>query len=200
MNSSIDQNDTSVTLSPDLVAQLPEPGSHKVAALYASADEAGRVRQNLIDGGIAASEVTVLKDLPLPPDEGGNDEVLKDMLVDGAIGTAVGTGVGAVGTVVLWAASVTLFVASPVVATLAMLGWFASVGGIAGAVAGAASQAPPKGKEGKEGKFSELVMDAIQSGNVVLVVYTHGDTDRELVKNIIGESLTGYSRVPTEFN
>lgn len=197
MNSSIDQNDTSVTLSPDLAAQLPEPGSHKVAALYASVDEAGRVRQNLIDGGIAASEVTVLKDLPLPPDEGGNDEVLKDILVDGAIGTAVGTGVGAVGTVVLWAASVTLFVASPVVATLAMLGWFASVGGIAGAVAGAASQAT---KKGKEGKFSELVMEAIQSGNVVLVVYTHGDTDRELAKNIIGQSLTGYYRVPTEFS
>jgi len=197
MNRSIDTSDTSVTLSPDLVAQLPEPDSHKVAALYSNVDEAERVRQHLINGGIAAGEVAVLKDLPLPPDMGGNDEVLKDMLVDGAIGTAVGTGVGAIGTAMLWAASVTLFVASPVVAPLAMLGWFASVGGIAGAVAGAASQ---EAKKGKEGKFSELVMDAIQSGNVVLVVYTHGDTDRALAKSIIGQSLAGYSRVPTEFN
>jgi hypothetical protein len=197
MNQSIDQKDPSVTLSPDLVAQLPEPGrSHKVAALYASVDEAERVRQHLIDGGIAASEVTVLKDLPLPPDGGGNDEVLKDILVDGAIGTAVGTGVGAVGTVMLWAAGVTLFMASPVVAPLAMLGWFAGVGGIAGAVAGAASK---EDKKGKEGKFSELVMDAIQSGNVVLVVRTHGETDTELAKEIIGKSLTGYHREPTEF-
>jgi len=198
MNSSIDKNDTSVPLSPDLVAQLPELGrSHKVAALYASLEEAERVRQHLIDGGIAASEVAVLKDLPLPPDKGGNDEVLKDILVDGAIGTAVGTGVGAIGTAMLLATSVTLFVASPVVAALAMLGWFASVGGIAGAVAGAASQ---ENKKGKEGKFSELVMDAIQSGNVVLVVYTHGDTDRALAEDIIGKSLTGHYRVPTEFN
>ena len=198
MNRSIDKNDTSVPLSPDLVAQLPELGrSHKVAALYASLEEAERVRQHLIDGGIAASEVAVLKDLPLPPDKGGNDEVLKDILVDGAIGTAVGTGVGAIGTAMLLATSVTLFVASPVVAALAMLGWFASVGGIAGAVAGAASQ---ENKKGKEGKFSELVMDAIQSGNVVLVVYTHGDTDRALAEDIIGKSLTGHYRVPTEFN
>lgn len=197
MNSSIDKNNTSVTLNPDWSVQLPEAGrSHKVAALYASLDEAGRVRQLLIDGGIAASEVVLLKDLPLPPDAGDNDEVLKDILVDGAIGTTVGTGIGAIGTVMLWAASVTLFVASPVVAPLAMLGWFASVGGIAGAVAGAASQETEKGKEGK---FSELVMDAIQSGNVMLLVRTHDDTDKALAKDIISQSLTGHHRTPTEF-
>jgi hypothetical protein len=198
MNSSINKNDASVTLSPDLVAQLPESGrSHKVAALYASEEEAGRVRRHLIHSGISAKEVTLLKDLPLPPDAGGNDEVLKDILVDGAIGTAVGTGVGAIGTMILWVANVTLFVTSPVVASLAMLGWFASVGGIAGAVAGAANQ---EAQKGKEGKFSELVMDAIQSGHVVLVVYTHGDTDKELAKDIIGKSLAGHYRGPTEFN
>lgn len=198
MNSPINQNETSVTLSPDLVAQLPEAGSgHKVAALYTNLEEAERVRQHLIDGGIAASEVAVLKDLPLPPDAGGNDEVLKDIVVDGAIGTAVGTGVGAIGTVILWAAGVTLFMASPVVAPLAMLGWFAGVGGIAGAVAGALGK---ENKKGKEGRFSELVMDAIQSGNVVLVARTHGETDRELAKDIIGKSLASHHRVPTEFN
>jgi hypothetical protein len=197
MTMPVNQNDAHVTLSPGLVATLPEPPghSHKVAALYATREEAERVRQHLIDGGIAASEVALLEDLPLPPDEGGNDEVLKDILVDSAIGTAVGTGVGAIGTVILWAASVTLFVASPVVAPLAMLGWFAGVGGIAGAVAGAASK---EDKKGKEGKFSELVMDAIKSGNVVLVVRTHGETDRELAKDIISKSLTGHHAVATE--
>lgn len=196
-NRPINQDESSVTLSPDLIAELPDPGhSHKVAALYASLDEARQVRQHLIDGGIAASEVAVLKDLPLPPDAGGNDEVLKDILVDSVIGTAVGTGVGAVGTVMLWAASVTLFVTSPVLTALAMLGWFAGVGGIAGGVAGAISK---DHKKGKEGRFSELVMDAIQSGNVVLVVYTHSKTDRELAKDIIGKSLTGHYREPTEF-
>lgn len=198
MTSAIDPHDTSLTPSPDLVAQWPEAGhSHRVAALYTSLEEAKAVRQHLIDAGIAASAISVLSDLPLQPDAGGNDEVLKDMLVDGAIGTAVGTGVGAIGTAMLWAASVTLFVASPVVAPLAMLGWFASVGGIAGAVAGAASQ---EQKKSKEGKFSELVMDAIQSGNVVLVVRTQDDTDKALAKDIINQSLTGHYRTPSEFN
>ena len=64
-------------------------------------------------------------------------------------------------------------------------------------VAGAANQ---EAQKGKEGKFSELVMDAIQSGNVVLVVRTHGKTDREVAKDIIGKSLAGHYRVPTEFN
>jgi hypothetical protein len=198
MNMPINRNDTDVTLSPSLFAELPAPGrSHKVSAIYATRDEAERVRQHLIDGGIAAGEVALLHDLPLPTVEGDSDDVLKDMLVDGAIGTAVGTGVGAIGTAVLWAASVTLFVASPLVAPLAMLGWFASVGGIAGAVAGAAGS---ESKKGKEGKFSELVMDAIKSGNVVLVVRTHGETDKELAKDIIGKSLTGRNAVATESN
>lgn len=197
MNNPLHHNDSSAAPSPGVATPLTPPGhGHKVSAIYPTLDEAERVRQHLIDGGIAASDVALLQNLPLPPDEGGNDEVLKDMLVDGAIGTAVGTGVGAIGTAMLWAGGVTLFVASPVVAPLAMLGWFAGLGGLAGAVAGAASQ---DGKKGKEGKFSELVMDAITSGNVVLVVRTHGETDGALAKDIIGKSLTGYHQEPTEF-
>lgn len=189
-------NDTSAAPSPGVAAPLTEPGrSHKVSAIYPTLEEAERVRQHLIEAGIAASDVALLQNLPLPPDEGGNDEVLKDMLVDGAIGTAVGTGVGAIGTAMLWAGGVTLFVASPVVAPLAMLGWFAGLGGLAGAVAGAAGQ---NNKKGKEGKFSELVMDAITSGNVVLLVRTHGETDRALAKDIITQSLTGHPTVATE--
>ncbi len=196
MNNSTDQNDTDLTTGPGPIAERSASSQlHRVSAIYATREEAGRVRQDLISLGIAADAVALLDDLAHVPVAGGSDDVLKDMLVDGAIGTAVGTGVGAIGTVMLWAASVTLFVASPLVAPLAMLGWFASVGGIAGAVAGAASD---QGKNGKEGKFSELVMDAIQAGNVVLVVHTHGDGDRELAKAIIGKSLTGHGAAPTE--
>ncbi len=46
----------------------------------------------------------------------GSDAVLKDVLVDASIGTAVGTGIGALGSVALAAASVIPFVASPLVA------------------------------------------------------------------------------------
>ena len=56
--------------------------------------------------------------------------MLTNMLVDGAIGTAVGTavgtGIGALAQLALVAANVTLFIASPLVAPLVMLGWGAT--------------------------------------------------------------------------
>jgi hypothetical protein len=146
----------------------------------------------LIDAGIAASAVEILHDRPPAVVADDSDEVLKDMVVDGTIGTAIGTGVGALGTVVLWASGVTLFVASPVVAPLAMLGWFAGVGGLVGAAAGAAGVgAPEAGTPHREGKFSELVMDAIKSGNAVLVVSTYDESQREIATKVIGDSLEG---------
>jgi hypothetical protein len=171
-----------------------ESGSHKVSAIYPSREEAEAVRQRLIDGGIGASAVDVLHDHSATVVEEGSDEVLKDMLVDGAVGTAVGTGVGALGTAALWASGITLFVASPVVAPLAMLGWFAGIGGLVGAATGAHQG----GTLRKEGKFSELVMDAIKSGNAVLVARTHDKTEREVAKKIIGDSLKGRDEVASE--
>ena len=171
--------------------------AHKVSAVYGTEDEAQRVRQLLIDGGISVDQISLLDSLPLPWVEGDSDDVLKEILVDGAVGTAIGTGVGAVGTAVLWAASVTLFVATPVVAPLAMLGWFAGIGGITGAVVGATAN---EDKPVKVGKFSELVMDAIESGHVVLVARTHGEADRVLAKTIIGNSLKGHTETMRESN
>lgn len=167
-------------------------GRHRVSAVYPSREEAAAVRQRLIDAGIAASAVEILHDRPPAVVADDSDEVLKDMVVDGTIGTAIGTGVGALGTVVLWASGVTLFVASPVVAPLAMLGWFAGVGALVGAAAGAAGAgAPEAGTPRREGKFSELVMDAIKSGNAVLVVSTYDESQREIATKVIGDSLEG---------
>ncbi len=161
----------------------PRPTTaHRVSALYATHDEATRVQTYLLQLGIAAQDMELLNDARPAMQPAESDEILKDMVVDGAIGTAVGTGVGAVGTAMLWASSITLFVASPLIAPLAMLGWFASVGGIVGAVAGAAK---------KEGRFSELVMDAIKSGSVVLVVHTRSEAEKTLVMREINLSLVG---------
>ena len=60
--------------------------------------------------------------------EAGSNAALKDMLVDGAIGSAVGMGLGALTEVALVAANVSLFVASPLLAPLVLLGWGAMVG------------------------------------------------------------------------
>jgi len=53
--------------------------------------------------------------------------------VDGAIGPAGGTGVGALAQLALVAAKVSIFVASPLIALFVILGWGASPGAFAGA-------------------------------------------------------------------
>ncbi len=74
---------------------------------------------------------------PPPAAEDGSDAVLKAVLVDGA----VGTGLGALAGLALVATNVTLFIASPLLAPLMLLGSGASVGGVMGAMAGASGDA-----------------------------------------------------------
>jgi hypothetical protein len=182
---------------------LTSTSLHTVSAIYPSRAEAEGVRQHLTEEGFLLANIRIVGDsseaLWPDADDAGRDEVLRDVLVDGAIGTAVGTGVGVVGTVALAEASVTLFVASPVVAPLAMLGWFAGLGGVVGAAigAGVGTGHTEDGKE-REGRFSELVMDAIEEGNTALVVRTWNDTDRERAKGIIMASLQGTDLTPVQ--
>jgi hypothetical protein len=103
--------------------------------------------------------------------------------VDGAIGTAVGSGIGVLAELALVAANVTLFVASPLVAPLAMLGWGASLGGFIGAAAGAGS---------KGGNFSTLIQDAIASGQVVVVAETRTEQETAIATEVI-QALVGQS-------
>ena len=114
--------------------------------------------------------------------------MLKDVLVDSAIGTAVGTGIGAIGEVALMVANVSLFVASPLLAPIMMLGWGATVGALIGASAGAVS-----GSGNREGKLSELVSDAISSGQVVLVAETRTEQETAIAREIIQAAVGAYN-------
>lgn len=174
--------------------------SHKVSAIYPSREEAVGVRLQLIEQGFAADAITVLQPraedlVAYIDDEEGSDEVLKEVLVDGAIGTAVGTGIGAIGTVALVAANVTLFVAAPVIGPLAMLGWFAGLGGVIGATVGTTD-----GASGKSGKFSDLVKDAVEAGNTVLVVRTRDPAETDRATALVSESLRGRDQIAMESN
>lgn len=177
-------------------ASLTGDSLHTVSAIYPSRAEAEGVRLQFIESGFGDSALQIISDasesqLWVATNE--TDGVLRDVLVDGAIGTAVGTGVGVIGAVAIAASSITLFVASPVVAPLAMLGWFAGLGGVIGAAFGANRAA---GSDQRKGKLSELVMDAIEEGNTALVVRTHCEAERELAKEIITDSLQGTDQTP----
>ena len=165
---------------------------HHVSGFFAGREDAESALSELVKQGLPRERlylVTADSNTPVPKPPAGSKEVLKDMLVDGAIGTAVGTGIGALAEIALVAANVSLFIASPLIAPLAMLGWGASVGGLIGAAAGAGST---------ERGFSELVRDAISSGQVVLVARTRTVEETTIARNVIqAASASEYKDVST---
>ena len=58
------------------------------------------------------------------------------------------------------------------------------MGGLVGAALGA-----EKTTAKNDGKFSDLVLDAIRSGHVVLIVKTLSPQESTLVRQIVGESV-----------
>ncbi len=108
---------------------------HHVSGFFAYRQEAESTFLKLIEQGLPYARLQIFEADAETQTE--SNAVLKDVLVDGAIGTAVGAGIGASTELALVAASVTIFVASPLVAPLAMLGWGASLGGFIGATTGA---------------------------------------------------------------
>jgi len=132
---------------------------HRVVGLYPTGAQADSAVAKLLQGGLAIENLTVLeprRDGTQPQIAADDEDILKEVLREGAIGTAIGTFAGAAGSVALAAVNISLFIASPVLAPLVMLGWGASLGGLVGAVAGAQSS---------KGGVSDLIRDALASGH-----------------------------------
>lgn len=169
--------------------------NHHVSGFFVHRDEAQIALSKLVERGLPRERLQIFENNAVAPTaapDANSNAVLKDLVVDGAIGTAVGTGVGVLAELALVAANVTLFVASPLIAPLAMLGWGASLGGVIGAVAGAVSQ-----KKETKGWFAEMVSDAIQAGQVVLVVETLTEQETAVAREVMQESVGEYKDINT---
>lgn len=168
---------------------------HHVSGFFAHKEEAQGALNRLVGRGLPREQMQLFAADLTPPAKGAqadSNNVLKGVLVDGAVGTAVGTGIGALGELALVAANVTLFVASPLIAPLMMLGWGASVGAIIGAAIGATDNV---GK--KDGRFSDLVQDAIMNGQFVLVATTRNDQETAIAREVIKDSVSEFEDVAT---
>jgi len=166
---------------------------HHVSGIFSHRDAATRALTSLVDRGIPNNRLQLFDStstLPASSQQAKSNVVLKDMVVDGAIGTAVGTGIGALAEIALIAANVTLFVASPLIAPLALLGWGATLGATIGATVGAKVSS-----ENKEGWLSDLIKDAITNGQVVLVVKTLTKHETEIAQEVIKLSVDNYKDV-----
>lgn len=165
---------------------MNEQGQHIVSGIYTTRAEAAGVRERLVARGFPHERIHVVgsKQTDDSPEMSKDNQVLQGVLVDGAVGATVGTVIGGLGEVALIAANVTLFVSSPLIAPLFMLGWGAFIGGLLGAATGA-----EKAEERKEGRFSELVIDAIRSGHAVLIAHTRTTEETALARDLIGDSV-----------
>lgn len=158
---------------------------HHVSGFFARHQEAESALSRLVELGLPSERLYLLNADPAP--QADDNGVLKHVLVDGAIGTAVGTGIGVLAELALVAANVSLFIASPLIAPLAMLGWGASLGGLVGAAVGAESHAGNE-KE-KKGTFSALIQDAISSGQVVLAAETRTEQETANARQVMQASV-----------
>lgn len=168
---------------------------HHVSGFFAHKEEAQGALAKLVERGLAREQLQLFSADATPPTKGAqadSNKVLKKVLVDGAVGTAVGTGIGALGELALIAANVTLFVASPLVAPLMMLGWGASIGAVLGAATGATA-----GVEKKDGRLSDLVQDAIMNGQFVLVATTQNEQQTAIARDVIKASVAEFEDVAT---
>lgn len=166
---------------------------HHVSGFFAHREEAEGALSTLVECGLPREQLQ-LYDANSGPAvtkiKGESNEVLTNVLVDGAIGTAVGTGIGALAELALVAGGVTRFVASPLLAPLAMLGWGASIGAVVGAAAGANAEVAHK-----DGWLSDLVRDAIANGQVVLVAQTNTEQQTSIARKVVGEAVGEFKDV-----
>ncbi|ARU31931.1 hypothetical protein CAP31_09725 [Sulfuriferula sp. AH1] len=162
---------------------------HHVLGFYVRRSDAESALARLVQEGFSPSQMQIYENEPpalTTTPHAGSKLVLKDVLVDGAVGTVIGTGLGALGELALVAANVSLFIASPLVAPLFMLGWGAGVGGMLGAAIGAANTERP---------FTDMVRDALDNGQIVLVVETHSENESALARGVVEASIKEYDDV-----
>jgi len=167
---------------------------HHVSGFFVKREEAQIALEKLVIRGLPVAQLNIYDNdfATITPDPDVNSNAtLKNLMVDGATGVAVGAGLGVLTEIALVAADVTLFVASPLVAPLMLLGWGASLGGVIGAVVGSDSN------EKKEGKFANMVQDAIMNGQVVLVVEARTEAETTIAKEVINRAVGEFKDVNT---
>jgi hypothetical protein len=164
---------------------------HHVSGFFPHRDKAESTLATLLEHGIPSAQLEIFVDAgqvpPAPTPQKQSNAALQELLVDGAIGTAVGSGLGGLATLGMAAANVSLFIASPLLAPLILLCGGASLGAFVGALLGASSTT-----DEHPGRFADLIQAAIKAGDVVLVVETYSAKQTAIARDLMAAAVGEY--------
>lgn len=165
---------------------------HQISGFFSHRDQAESAYNELLKQGITAAQLT-LRDTDSIPSatvspaaNQSSNEVLKAVLISTAIGAVIGSVAGVVVEFALMAANINLFVASPLIAPLVLIGWGASIGGFIGAAMGAMKKKQP---------LAQLVQEAIITGQIALVVDSYNREQTIATKKVMTGAVGGYKNV-----
>jgi hypothetical protein len=160
---------------------------HYVSGFFTHQDQAEDVFSKLIATGLPQSRVQFYAShAPDHISTEGSNQVLKKILVDGAIGVGLGAGAGLLIQVAFMINDVGVLAASPLIAPLVLIGWGASIGGFIGASIGAVKNSR---------SLSASIDKAIRSGQIVVVAKTNTNDERTIARKIIKNSIGDYNEV-----
>ncbi len=169
--------------------------NHSVSGIYRHNEDAHKALALMIDKGLQPDQMQIIESTLEAVDQSQSDKVLKEVLTDGAAGTALGAGAFGIGHIALVGANISLFVASPILGPLIMLGWGASIGGLLGAAAGAMVNLTEA--DGKDKQLADLIEDAIAKDSVVLVVQTMTVEETRIAQDVIRDSVKESGNITT---
>jgi hypothetical protein len=154
-----------------------------VCGIYHDEKSARQTLENLRKGGFTDERLRIIdphdpyKGSKLEPrGEGVAKEIVKDIL----IGSGVGGGVGVAGSAALALAQTAVFMSNPVLGTLMIAGYAATVGGIAGAL---------KGVKLKETDMIGVASDALKEGYWIVAVHAADQDQEDKANRIFSESV-----------
>lgn len=157
---------------------------HHVSGFFSQRSTAEQALAQLIQRGMHSEQLQIVSSgsnaSPAPAPQARSNRVLRDMLIDIAIGAGMGIGIGALMAVALIVSEASLFYASPLLAPFALMGMGGFIGGFLGSVIGASS-APGQ----HHGRFAKLVSKSITHGDVVLVAQTHNAQETSMARDVI---------------
>lgn len=168
------------------------PYHHQISGFFSHRDQAETAYAQLLKQGITATQLTLRETdsspsiATSPAGNQSSNDVLRSVLICTAIGVAIGSASGIAIELILMAANINLFVASPLIAPLILIGWGASIGGFIGATIGVMKKNKP---------ITHLVQESILAGQIALVVDTHDRKQTTAAKAVMDAAVGGYKNV-----